>query len=268
MHRLFILALMVSATHIGCVEKTVIPDDDTTGADDDVSEEPVLGVPESLPDAPLYEEYFTRLLPVGYATPPLQWELVAGVLPDGIAMDSDGVIQGIATEEGAYDLGVHVVDASGTEGEGTVSLTVAVDPASLYLGVWFDEVDPMCTDLQLLCLPWVRVQGAGEPQTERELLPARFHVGPDGNVDDAFDDDILYEMLDADEVTWSWTPLEWPTGDETTLFPEDGEIQAGGRMVGGELTGAGIIAYEHPKHGTGTATGYVVAPDWCPGWGC
>ena len=256
------------AAHLGCVHKTVIPDDDTTGADDDVTEDPVVGVPQSLPDAPLFEEYFTRLLPVGYATPPLLWELVSGELPAGIEMDSDGTVHGIPTEEGAYEIGIHVLDASGTEGEGTVALTVAVDPAALYLGVWFDEVDPLCTDQQLLCLPWVRVQGTGESQYERELVPALFHVGPDGNADDAFDDDILYEMLDADEVEWSWTPLEWPTGDGTTLLPEDAAIEAGGRMIGGELTGAGTISYQHPAHGTGTAMGYVVPPDWCPSWGC
>jgi len=267
-HRSLVPTLLIVVAQLGCVTKTSVEDDDTSAGDDDATEGPTIGLPASLPDAPLYEEYFTRLLPVGYAAPPLQWELVSGTLPAGIEMNADGELTGIATQEGTFDLWIEVIDADGIEGAGSISLAVVVVPESLYLGVWIEQVDPLCIEQQLLCMPWVRVQGAGEPQYERELVPALFHVGPDGNVDDAYDDDILYELLDPAEVTWSWEAMEWPTGDGTTLLPEDVEIRTDGTMVGGELTGGGAITYEHPTHGEGRATGYVVPPDWCPGWGC
>ena len=252
----------------GCPRKTIFPDDDTSADDDTTEEGPFVGIPASLPDASLYEAYSERLLPDGFATPPLQWYLIGGALPEGLAMDGDGYVTGTPSERGLFELEIYVVDGEGVEGSGTVELAVRVDWSQMYLGIWIEEVDPLCTKMEFLCLPWVRIEGTGEEQYERQLHPAWYHVGPDGNVDDGHDDDVLHELLDPASFSWSWTPLEWPTGDESILYPEDAVIDDGGLMVGGELTGAGTVEYTHPTLGGGSAMGYVVAPDWCPDWGC
>jgi len=163
---------------------------------------------------------------------------------------------------------VHVVDADGTEGHGLVSLTVAVDQASLYMAVWVEDVDDLCLEQELLCVAWVRIQGTGIEEYERELFPALFHVGVDGNADAGYDDDVLYQLLDPADVTWSFTPYETHTDSGTLNYAGDAEIIDGGILVGGEMTGAGTIGIDHPVLGQGEADAFVVPPDWCPGWGC
>jgi hypothetical protein len=252
----------------GCIVKVRDDDDTATPADDDTADGPTVGVPDELPDAPLYEEYSERLLPVGYALPPLQWQFVGGALPEGLTMDVDGYVTGVPLEEGVFGLEVHVVDADGAAGQGTVALTVAVDPEALYLAVWVEDVDDLCPDQELLCVAWVRIEGTGEEQSERELFPALFHVGVDGNADAGYDDDVLYELLDPGVVAWSFTPYETLTDAGTYNVPADAEVLDGGVLLGGEMTGGGTVGIDHPVLGHGEADAFVVPPDWCPGWGC
>ena len=267
------LALAASLPWLGCIEKTELPadDDDSAASDDDDDDDivsPGLAIQSPLPGAALFEFYSAWLQPAGAAEEPLTWYVVAGDLPDGLSVEADGWVHGNPTVEGSFEFEAYLQDSAGGQGHGPVRLDVHVDHDHLFAGVWFAEVDGLCADLGFLCFPWVRVEGAGDPQSERQVHPALFHVGPDGEPQDGFGDDVLYTLINPSLVVWEWTPLEWPTGDGSTLIPEDLVVLEDGTMAGGELTGGGIIGYEHPVLGHGEATGYVVPPDWCPGFGC
>jgi len=246
-------------------------DDDTTDADDDDTTDgpPALGVPEALADGWLYEEYEGRLFPVDYVgSPPYQWSVVDGTLPPGLTLGADGDLDGAPQQTGDYLFTARVEDAAGHEGQGEVALTVAIHPDHLFLGLYFEQWPEICLDLNLLCTPWVRIDGAGETQIERALEPALFHVGPDGVPDAGRDDDVLMELLDPAAVTFGWTPLEDPTGDGSTLFPDDATMSAEGVLTAGEKTGRGRVELSHPDHTPGHHIVFVVAPDWCPDLGC
>jgi len=266
------LAVALALSWLGCIEKTRLPadDDDTSVADDDDDDITPTGlaIQGTLPDAALFEFYSAWVQPGEAVQEPLYWEIISGELPGGVVMETDGWVHGYPEEEGTFEVEVRLVEGGGGVGTGPVELAVAVDPDHLYAGIWFEQVDPLCEDLGFLCFPWVRVVDAGEPQSERTLHPALFHVGLDGEAQDGFGDDILYQLVDPAAVTWAWTPLEWPTGDGTTLVPDDAVITADGTMTAGELTGGGVVSFDNPALGHGEATAYVVPPDWCPGWGC
>jgi hypothetical protein len=89
-------------------------------------------LPASLADAVAGYAYAETLTAPG-ATPPLQWTVVSGALPPGLALDpASGVISGVAAVAGNAALGVAVRDAHGCEAADDFTLSVlAMPPVSL-----------------------------------------------------------------------------------------------------------------------------------------
>jgi len=252
----------------GCPTKEPL-DDDTADDDDDSTDDPnTLQVPPTLPAAGIHELYEETLIPPDFHMPPLVWSHTGGTLPEGLSLQDNGDVEGIARELGSFTFEVSVVDADGRGGDGAVALDVEVNEDRLFLGVWIEEPQPICINLELLCAPFVRISGAGEEQDVRTLTPALFHTGPDAQPDGGNDDDVLWELLDGQAMDWAWIPLEDDTGDGSVLYPDDAGVAPGGDLTAGELTGRGRIEMTHPDHGEGSAIGFVVPPDWCPGSGC
>lgn len=246
-------------------------DDDATADDDDDDStgEPTLGVPDAIPDGWIWEDYATLLASQGYVgSPPYHWSLAGGALPPGVTLASSGEISGVPGEQGSFAFDVRVEDSAGHAGDGPLTLHVGINPESQFLALAFDEWPEICLDLGLLCTPWVRIDGAGEPQSERALTPALFHVGLDGVPDAGRDDDVLLELLDPAEVTFGFTPIADPTGDGSTLLPDDTTVTPDGVLIAGEGAGRGRVELAHPDHPPGSHVVFIVAPDWCPGYGC
>lgn len=262
--------LLALAWFGGCPTKEPVDDDITADDDDDdTTDDPdTLQVPTSLPTAGIHELYEETLIPPDFHMPPLTWSHTGGALPEGLTLQENGDVEGVATELGSFSFDVSVVDADGRSGEGTVDLPVDVNEDRLFIGIWIEEHQPICVNLDLLCAPFVRIEGAGEEQYARTLAPALFHTGPDAQPDAGLDDDMLWELLDGEGMDWDWVPLEDDTGDGSVLYPDDASIAPSGILTGGELTGRGRIEMTHPDHGEGSAIGFVVPPDWCPGIGC
>jgi hypothetical protein len=253
----------------GCPTPEPVDDDTTAADDDDTTDDPgTLQVPTSLPAADIHELYEQTLIPPDFHKPPLTWTQTGGALPAGLALQANGDVEGVASELGSFTFQARVVDDEGRVGEGSVGLEVVLDEASLFTGVWVEQPQGICVDLGLLCAPFARLVDAGEPWHSWELVPARFHVGPDAQPDAGFDDDVLWDLLDPTEVQWSWVPLEDLAEDGSTLYPEDASIDPAGVLQAGELTGRGRIEITPSEQPAGTAIGFIVPPDWCPDPGC
>jgi|GEM_PF-1780856 len=80
-----------------------------------------------LPDGELGMAYEATLEATG-GFPPYSWEIVDGVLPDGLGLDADtGVISGTPTEAGAFDFTVQVTDATDFIADRELSITVSTE---------------------------------------------------------------------------------------------------------------------------------------------
>jgi len=254
----------------GCPTKEPV-DDDTSAADDDddTTDDPdTLQVPSDLPDAGVHQRYEETLIPPDFHLPPLTWTHTGGNLPAGLTLQANGDVEGVATELGASTFQARVEDSEGRIGEGPVALEVVLDEDALFTGVWIEQPQEICVNLDLLCAPFARITGTGEPWHSWALVPARFHTGPDGQPDGGFDDDVLWELLDPSGVAWDWIPLEDLAEDGSTLYPEDTVIDGDGVLLAGELTGRGRIEITPQDHAAGTAIGFITPPDWCPDPGC
>lgn len=75
--------------------------------------------------------FYRQQLGVEGGTPPYAFTLL-NESPPGLSLDAQGVVSGLALEEGEYELAVQVVDAAGHRKSGVVSLDV-VAPGSLTL---------------------------------------------------------------------------------------------------------------------------------------
>lgn len=80
-------------------------------------------------------------LAIQNGTPPISWSLVGGTPPDGITLEADGEVVGVALDLGAFPLMVEATDALGLTGGATVtvnvsepSLTIAQLSADFLLG--------------------------------------------------------------------------------------------------------------------------------------
>ena len=86
-------------------------------------------VTESLPPAFVGSVYRTALT-TEHMAEPLEWEVVSGVLPEGMTFDTEaGRFTGTAVEAGWSRLSVQVTDANGLQDQ--VDLTVRVLPPAL-----------------------------------------------------------------------------------------------------------------------------------------
>ncbi len=66
-------------------------------------------------------------------TPPYTWTQVAGVLPPGLALNTNGAIAGIPTAPGTYGVTVQVSDSSSPEQTAQASLSITIMPAVLQI---------------------------------------------------------------------------------------------------------------------------------------
>ena len=89
----------------------------------------------ALPAADVRISYTASLSAIG-GVRPYQWNLVSGVLPSGIQLQtSSGVIAGRTALSGSYPFSVQVTDASGHSATAAFSLTVAVPPVASTLAI-------------------------------------------------------------------------------------------------------------------------------------
>src|ERR1700728_2014647 len=89
----------------------------------------------ALPAADVSISYTTSLSAIG-GVKPYQWNLVSGVLPSGIQLQtSSGVIGGRTALSGSYPFSVQVTDASGHSTNAAFSLTVAAPPVAPTLAI-------------------------------------------------------------------------------------------------------------------------------------
>src|ERR1700728_1569465 len=89
----------------------------------------------ALPAADVSISYTTSLSAIG-GVKPYQWNLVSGVLPSGIQLQtSSGVIGGKSALSGSYPFSVQVTDASGHSATAAFSLAVAAPPVAPTLAI-------------------------------------------------------------------------------------------------------------------------------------
>lgn len=94
---------------------------------------PLVIVDQELPGAEFARAYSASLVAVG-GRPPYQWALRASsVLPDGLALSADGVLEGRATESGEKTFEVEVTDAASTKVARELRVRV-VNPTTLSIG--------------------------------------------------------------------------------------------------------------------------------------
>lgn len=91
---------------------------------------PLVIVDQSLPAAEFGRAYVTPLVAVG-GKPPYQWSVKEdSKLPAGLALASDGLVEGRATQSGDFTFPVEVTDAAGTRASKELTVRV-VNPTSL-----------------------------------------------------------------------------------------------------------------------------------------
>jgi hypothetical protein len=78
----------------------------------------------TLPMATFNASYETGLSANG-GRPPYRWAMTAGSLPAGLTLASDGLLFGVAREDGFYNMTVQVTDSIGTTATAAVHLLVA-----------------------------------------------------------------------------------------------------------------------------------------------
>jgi hypothetical protein len=89
----------------------------------------------ALPAADVSLSYTASLSAIG-GVRPYQWNLVSGILPSGIQLQtSSGVIGGKSALPGSYPFSVQVTDAAGHSATAAFSLTVAVPPVASKLAI-------------------------------------------------------------------------------------------------------------------------------------
>jgi hypothetical protein len=83
-----------------------------------------LNIVTSLPDATLMDPYEETLTAAG-GTAPFFWNVVAGILPEGLSIDgASGVISGTPTKPISSDFTIQVTDATGASATEEFTLTV------------------------------------------------------------------------------------------------------------------------------------------------
>lgn len=93
---------------------------------------PLAVVDQELPAAEFSRAYSTRLLAMG-GKPPYTWRLQDGApLPVGLALASDGSVEGRASASGTFKFSVTVKDSAGAEAAKELSVRV-VNPSSLHV---------------------------------------------------------------------------------------------------------------------------------------
>ncbi len=257
-----------------------VSDDDATSDDDDTGDDDTASFSVdggAVGPGMLFETYSGLLTTTGDAASPVTFAVSAGALPPGLDLGSDGLIAGAPADFGLWSFTVTATDAGGASASADLGIDVGYVAEEVYLSaVNADgEFNNMCTDddddsvSRDLCHPWVRIANAGNSGMDsRQLLPALFHIGPDGEAQDftrGLGDDVLLHTLDPLEVTWSFTPIEGETSHPPeTVTPEDATVSPEGLFQAGELTGPGEVGVADETWGNGTAPAHVITPDWCP----
>lgn len=89
-------------------------------------------VTTSLPSGTAGVQYGASLQASGGA-PPYTWTQVAGVLPPGLALNSNGAIAGVPTAPGTYGFTVQVSDYSSPEQTAQANLSISIAPSALQI---------------------------------------------------------------------------------------------------------------------------------------
>jgi len=87
---------------------------------------------KSLPDATAGSSYSVYLRAVG-GEKPYSWHLLAGRLPNGLGLESDGLLHGVPTEDGVFTFVVVVRDSGGRSKSRSLSLRVEAPPTPLQI---------------------------------------------------------------------------------------------------------------------------------------
>ncbi len=168
-------------------------------------------VTDALPQAEDGLEYRAELEALG-GTSPYAWMIVAGVLPDGLMLSADGVIEGVPGGIGDFPLTVRVFDAATPPGWADRELLLSVRIAPLEI-VGDQEFDlflfkvvtlPLITVVEGLPLPYstpLRARGGLRPYHWEELevpqelrwllpragIPDGLELAADGTLEGAVD---------------------------------------------------------------------------------
>ena len=234
-------------------------------------------IPDDLPDAHLLEHY-EGYLTAKYARSPARFDLFGGELPPGLSLAPDGTVYGTPLGVGSYSFDVRVVDALDRWVVASLHLEVDYEADQIYVGPILEEADltGICLDgfttvsgdrRHVMCMPWVRIAGAGMPgQSRRTLEGGVFWVGPNGAAEGGWFDDVLLRPLPPDELVWEFSAGEsWPEETaEGPNSPTDTAIEEGAVLSAGESTGPGQLLVTHDTYGTNLVETMVVAPDFCP----
>ena len=78
-------------------------------------------------------EYHTEMLAAAGGTAPYLWSVVAGALPPGLVLGSDGELAGVPSASGRFNFTASVADDTGSTAQRSLALTVSAVPGS------FDE---------------------------------------------------------------------------------------------------------------------------------
>jgi hypothetical protein len=85
---------------------------------------PAILTSPGLPNTQVGHPYSVALFVVG-GTPPISWAISGGQLPPGIALTSDGELQGTPTQSGTFAFAVRVSDAAGHSSQSQFSVEVS-----------------------------------------------------------------------------------------------------------------------------------------------
>lgn len=271
MRRLALLLLPLAGCLPRSGELAAVPVDAPADADDDDDAQECLpaGLDGSLLGPADHGDDYQGFVRVRDYAGPARFDLVGGALPEGLNLFIDGLVRGVPSASGAFELRIAATELSEhPDVEGCLILSVSPPDTEPALGYVHDQATTLTTETGVQVDLWVRIaQGGEQAQQAVTLRPGVYLSGPNGDHEQGGGDDVLQESLDLSEVTVTlgeWRPVqETGSGDHTNEgSPPSYEA---GIFTAGTDTGHLPFTITHPDYGAVPSKLQVVPPDWCPG---
>jgi len=228
-----------------------------------------------------YDEPYSGQLAVVDYSGPASYSVVAGALPDGLAVDEAGRVEGTAALGGTFEFDVLASGMNSVEDfVGTASITIRTDHLEdAFLGYEHDQTNNMSElnfNPPLMHQIWVRLVGTGvTDKSDWTMNPGIYLPGPDGVASGGdFDDERIanvdFAELDVDFRDWTPTIEErsFPNqGYPNPHTPEDLPPSLSGEGVFSAAgdTGEATVELSHPDYdGSIVRQFQIIPPDWCP----